>query len=156
MSAPELLSHDLTRRVVPLPFSPPFWSTVLSPGLWGNPEPSNLPVYSAPGFQIGEGPLIQTPNTKGPPYNLNLNHWPNFLDLGWLNSVFRLSTQRLHKDLVKVKMPVLTIYIAFFLFLASSVQVVGSKFPNQGLNLPSAVRVKCPNQWATRELWLTI
>ena len=68
MSAPELLSHDLTGRVVPLPFPPPFWSTVLSPGLWGNPEPSNLPalilptVYSAPGFQIGEGPLIQTPN----------------------------------------------------------------------------------------------
>ena len=64
---------------------------MLSLGLWGSPEPSNLPalipptVYSAPGFQIGEGPLVQTLNTKGPPYNLNLNHWPNFLGLGWLN-----------------------------------------------------------------------
>ena len=88
MSAPELLSHDLTGRVVPLPSPPPFWSTVLSPGLWGNPEPSNLPalilptVYSAQGFQIGEGLSGSDPRHEGTLIQLKPQPLAKLLGLG--------------------------------------------------------------------------
>lgn len=82
-------------------------------GLWGDPEPSSLPalilltVPRAQGLRLG-GLLAQSLRVKGLLYSLNLNHWPNFMGMGWLDPVFHLGPHSPHKDLVKVRVLVVS------------------------------------------------